>query len=732
MAPQKTNATRAPGPASDYAELGLAPIPIAKRGKRPTQVGWQKGDPPNPAAVDRWIAEGGNVGLRMGEQPDGRLVVALDEDEPGALAAAEAELGALPETLTSRTGKGGQHRLFEWPSDAGPLPKNRVRALQGIDVRSQGGQIVVAPSVHPNGTAYGWEVVADLAMLPAAWREALTAKTTAAPNTAATLATPSARVAAVAGIMSPIYAQGGRHELVRGIGGWLARFELGRWNDSEIQALVAMLPSDQVPARIKQALEAAAQAREGAVTSGWGVVVERVGTEIAARLEVAARSEWWVRALARWLPANDTEPDEQPHILVHRTDGARSLFLWTPECGYEPVAASALRLRLGETGRSFLLSVDGKRASAERIAETYGQTVGSVAFDFARSRSEYEPANDRVIVGYPKRAPAPAHDARVDAWLRALAGPAYSQLAAWIAACRQDRIDRLAAALVLVGSADIGKTLFARACAGLWGETEPPRADLLVSRFNADLKRCPIVLDEEATLIGSGQLSTKAFRDLIQRTERSLEPKGRERFQQLGALRLIVPCNGLGDLRFNDVSGPAVVDAVSDRLAIVDASDREGACRAPLASLRAPGGWLVDLPRIVAHFAWLADTAALPDERFLGSTGRTAAAQAVLSSHVARYAEVFEGLAAFLDGDRKGPWSVHDRQLCIDPSATFGDLMRPLPRREVNAALAPFKIGQARPGGRNEGRKVVTVLDHARLAAAVGLDAGALRDALGG
>jgi hypothetical protein len=177
------------------AQNGFAPIPIhgvsddgscrcgnpncasKNRGKHPFGNGWQN-QPIDAAWLDAaWLPRGGNLGWRMGEQPCGKRLVALDEDEPGAIARAEAELGALPLTLTSRSGSGiGGHRVFEWPADK-PLPKGRVKALPGIDVRSQGGQIVVEPSRHHSGGSYAWleNGAQGIATLPPAWCDALLA-----------------------------------------------------------------------------------------------------------------------------------------------------------------------------------------------------------------------------------------------------------------------------------------------------------------------------------------------------------------------------------------------------------------------------------------------------------------------------------------------------------------------------------------------------------------------------
>jgi hypothetical protein len=88
-----------------------------------------------------------NVGVLTGA-PSNLWV--LDVDKPAALVALIEQYGMLPSTWTQRTGSGGWHYGFLLPPDftvtnyRGTLPK-------GIDVRGQGGQIVLAPSVSHKG-----------------------------------------------------------------------------------------------------------------------------------------------------------------------------------------------------------------------------------------------------------------------------------------------------------------------------------------------------------------------------------------------------------------------------------------------------------------------------------------------------------------------------------------------------------------------------------------------------
>jgi putative DNA primase/helicase len=96
-----------------------------------------------------------NVGIATGTR-SGLLVIDVDVDKGGksSLSKLERDAGNLPATLTSRTGGGGYHFLYECP---GRGCRNRAGVLPGIDVRGDGGYIVAPPSTHRSGRSYAWE-----------------------------------------------------------------------------------------------------------------------------------------------------------------------------------------------------------------------------------------------------------------------------------------------------------------------------------------------------------------------------------------------------------------------------------------------------------------------------------------------------------------------------------------------------------------------------------------------
>ena len=146
-----------------YASLGLRVLPIKPKSKRPPMTKWVEAATTDPAIITNWFthlyADHG-VGLAMGLQPDGRFIFALDVDEHDpsrsgseTLADLEAEHGALPDTVRSITGSGGLHLLF-----VAPVEVRNGSAGESLDIRGEGGQIVVAPTLHPaTGRAYAWE-----------------------------------------------------------------------------------------------------------------------------------------------------------------------------------------------------------------------------------------------------------------------------------------------------------------------------------------------------------------------------------------------------------------------------------------------------------------------------------------------------------------------------------------------------------------------------------------------
>jgi hypothetical protein len=149
------------------AKHGFRVLPIKPGEKRPPMTAWQTAASAEDRAIRAWfngIYYKHGVGIATGATADGQAFFVLDLDErddysgSDTLHALEEEHGALPDTVTSLTGSGSTHRFFKVP-DGRACPRNDQSGKlgPGLDVRGDGGQVVVAPSVHPNGTPYAWE-----------------------------------------------------------------------------------------------------------------------------------------------------------------------------------------------------------------------------------------------------------------------------------------------------------------------------------------------------------------------------------------------------------------------------------------------------------------------------------------------------------------------------------------------------------------------------------------------
>lgn len=75
-------------------------------------------------------------------------------DGRAALAELEAKHGALPPTLTARTGSGGLHLYFR--CTGAPINNSASKIGPGIDIRGDGGYVVCPPSKHKSGGLYSW------------------------------------------------------------------------------------------------------------------------------------------------------------------------------------------------------------------------------------------------------------------------------------------------------------------------------------------------------------------------------------------------------------------------------------------------------------------------------------------------------------------------------------------------------------------------------------------------
>ncbi len=152
--PRSTNpaitSTSAAQVAQALVKLGFPVFPCVPRAKTPLTSRGFKDASTDPAQIDAWFAKHPNANIAIAT---GDLVV-VDVDGPLGEAAL-LRFGALPVTVTVRTGK-GRHLYFKAPP--GVEIRNSARRLgEQLDTRGVGGYVIAPPSIHPDGRRYEWE-----------------------------------------------------------------------------------------------------------------------------------------------------------------------------------------------------------------------------------------------------------------------------------------------------------------------------------------------------------------------------------------------------------------------------------------------------------------------------------------------------------------------------------------------------------------------------------------------
>lgn len=141
-----------------YAARGIPVFPCRPRGKEPLIQGGFHAATIDKELIRRWWERWpeANIAVPTGAA-SGWLVVDVDPRNGGDATMEDwiARFGRWPATAEALTGGGGRHIIFR---HEGGL---RCRPLgPGVDLKAEGGYIVVAPSVHPSGNRYQWDGLA--------------------------------------------------------------------------------------------------------------------------------------------------------------------------------------------------------------------------------------------------------------------------------------------------------------------------------------------------------------------------------------------------------------------------------------------------------------------------------------------------------------------------------------------------------------------------------------------
>ena len=135
-----------------FAARGWAVLPL--NGKLPRTEHGVKDASTDPVKIKGWLTvwKDANIGIATGAKSG---LVVLDLDGPEGEESVKGK--HIPPCPQQRTGK-GTHFFFQHP---GKPIGNKVRLLPGVDIRGDGGYVVLAPSLHACGVRYEWTIPPD-------------------------------------------------------------------------------------------------------------------------------------------------------------------------------------------------------------------------------------------------------------------------------------------------------------------------------------------------------------------------------------------------------------------------------------------------------------------------------------------------------------------------------------------------------------------------------------------
>jgi hypothetical protein len=134
-----------------YADRGWSVFPV--KDKRPL-IAWKDGSSADHDLLDSmpW-GEATGIGVDCGKSG----LVVIDVDDVNAIPVLAQSLGWDPtsdDTAIARTGRGGYHIYYQAGDKA--VRNSASKVVPGIDVRGDGGYVVLPPSRHESGRRYEW------------------------------------------------------------------------------------------------------------------------------------------------------------------------------------------------------------------------------------------------------------------------------------------------------------------------------------------------------------------------------------------------------------------------------------------------------------------------------------------------------------------------------------------------------------------------------------------------
>lgn len=133
-----------------YADAGIPIFPCEPGGKDPLVKHGFKDATTDLEKVERWWSvawPNANIGMPTGKASG---FVVVDADSQDAL----KSVGKFPASLRATTGR-GVHLYYKAPDS--PIPNSVGKVAEHVDIRGDGGYVILPPSLHHSGKRYAWK-----------------------------------------------------------------------------------------------------------------------------------------------------------------------------------------------------------------------------------------------------------------------------------------------------------------------------------------------------------------------------------------------------------------------------------------------------------------------------------------------------------------------------------------------------------------------------------------------
>lgn len=245
-----------------YASAGFHLVELAPKDKAPTTEHWRT---EKAATVN---LETNNVGIQWGKKSRGLIDVDLD-----CLEAVDLAKSLLPMTgaIFGRAGKPRSHYLYYLR----PIPEH-FAGLKYVDpntneclveLRGDGLQTMVPPSIHPSGEVVEWDTYGEVTQLEADWLRQYVGRLASAI------------------VIARQWGEGIRHDSALALAG--ALFRAG-WNVASVEELITVVADyvddEQVSDHIRAIRDTHESWENGEATTGWPKLAQLWNSEVVSSI----------------------------------------------------------------------------------------------------------------------------------------------------------------------------------------------------------------------------------------------------------------------------------------------------------------------------------------------------------------------------------------------------------------------------------------------------------------